>query len=100
MSIKLMTEVWDHSKANGNGLLLMLAIADFANDQREAWPSVGTLAKRTRLGERSVQRLATELQAMGELEIVVGGGRLGCNIYRISCLGGGCQIDTPPNWHR
>ncbi len=33
MSIKIMSAVWRYSKAKGSALLVLLAIADFANDQ-------------------------------------------------------------------
>ena len=32
MSIRVMTTVWENSKATGGELLVMLALADFAND--------------------------------------------------------------------
>jgi len=42
MSIEHMTLVWKHSKKGGTALLLLLAIADFANDDGVAWPSLAT----------------------------------------------------------
>ena len=49
MSMRMMTQVWERSQHKGSELLLMLAIADNANDQGVAYPSKKTLAKKTRL---------------------------------------------------
>lgn len=76
MSIKVMTWVWDHAPVAGTELLLMLAIADQADDHgRNAWPSVQTLAQRTRLDQRTVQRVVKRLVAGGTLVVHSGGGR-------------------------
>lgn len=65
----------------------MLAIADFASDEGEAWPSIKILAKKARLGERETQYCLRELEEKGEIETLVGQGRNGSNLYRIT-LGG------------
>ena len=71
-----MTLVWEHAPASGNELLLLLAIADQANDLgADAWPSIDTLARRTRLNSRTVQRLLQRLAARQLLAIEPGGGR-------------------------
>jgi hypothetical protein len=49
MSVGMLSRVWKHSKARFGDRLVLLAIADFANDAGEAWPSVETLAKKSRL---------------------------------------------------
>jgi DNA-binding transcriptional regulator YhcF (GntR family) len=70
MSIKVMSWVWDHSKAKGAELLVLLAIADHASDNGgNAWPSQRTLARRARVTERSVQRAITSLVEAGELAV-------------------------------
>ncbi|WP_082373157.1 helix-turn-helix domain-containing protein [Nocardia sp. NRRL S-836] len=76
MSIKVVTLVWEHAPAAGNELLLLLAIADQANDLgADAWPSVDTLARKTRLNKRTVQRLLRRLASAGLVTIEPGGGR-------------------------
>lgn len=76
MSIRIMTWVWEHAEAAGADLLLMLAIADSADDQgRNAWPSVTDLSRKTRLDERTVQRRLKRLRDQGRIAIEVGGGR-------------------------
>ena len=88
MSIKAMTRVWEDSPRKGSALLLLLAIADFANDQGEAWPSVDTLAKKCRMSRRNVQTLANDLAADGDITIQENAGPRGCNIYRLNDVGG------------
>jgi hypothetical protein len=57
MSISIMTLVWSESQHKGSELLLLLAIADNANDQGIAYPSLRTLAKKTRMSRRNVIRV-------------------------------------------
>jgi hypothetical protein len=57
------TWVWQHSEASGNDLLLLLALADIADDTGKCWPSVAHLAEKTRLSRATVQR---RLHAMTE----------------------------------
>lgn len=84
MSIKVQAQLWDHSAHDGSKLLLLLAIADFADDDGYAWPSVDTLAQKMRMGRRNVQYLVRELVESGELEIAdEGGGRGRTHLYRV-----------------
>lgn len=95
MSIKVMTWVWDHSTAVGTELLMLLAIADHASDDgRDAWPSIKTLARRTRLGERTVQRVLKRLADEGQLIIYPGGGRRS-NHYEIPMTSDSTELSTP-----
>ncbi|GAA1315673.1 helix-turn-helix domain-containing protein [Saccharothrix xinjiangensis] len=76
MSIRVMTWVWEHAEAAGTDLLLLLAIADSADDQgRNAWPSIADLSRKTRLDERTVQRRLKRLHDQGRIAIEIGGGR-------------------------
>lgn len=71
-----MTWVWEHAEAAGTDLLLLLAIADSADDQgRNAWPSIADLSRKTRLDERTVQRRLKRLHDQGRIAIELGGGR-------------------------
>src|SRR5437879_5273234 len=85
MSIKVMSLVWEHSRATGGDLLVLLAIADHAHDDGGgAWPSVETLAKMARLTERQVQRALRHLERdLHELGVTYGGGRRKTSRYRI-----------------
>jgi hypothetical protein len=42
MSIRCITDVLDKSQHKGSARLLMVVIADFANDDGEAFPSIAT----------------------------------------------------------
>jgi hypothetical protein len=83
MSIRVMSSVWEDSKQKGNGLLLMLALADFADDQGKCYPSVDRLAFKTRMSRRNVQNLSRQLVEDGEISITENAGKNGCNIYQI-----------------
>jgi hypothetical protein len=60
-----MSKVWDHpSVQDRTTLLVMLALADFANDEGWCWPSMATIAKRSRSSERQVRRILEKLNAI------------------------------------
>lgn len=61
MSIAAMTAVWKDAPVSGSELLLLLAIADMANDDYECWPSIKHLAQKVRVTERQVKRLLDKL---------------------------------------
>lgn len=66
---------------------VLISLADQANDDGICWPSVNTLAERTCLDERTVQRAIQGLQAEGHLTIQMRSGR--STIYRLHpCHGG------------
>lgn len=85
MSIKIMAEVWEHANVSQGTLLVMLALADSADERsRECWPAVSSLAKKARLSERQVQRCITELVDYGMIEVFANAGRSGSNLFRVS----------------
>lgn len=75
MSIEVMSRVWKDSKREGTELLLLLAIADYADDHGVAHPYKAQLAKKCRISERTVQRLLKKIEDEGELEIRRADGR-------------------------
>lgn len=79
-----MTHVWEHSKQEGGALLVLLALADYCNDRGESYPSIKTLARKSRLGERQTQRVVQQLEEAGEIAVLKNGGPNGVNIYRIN----------------
>ncbi len=83
MSIMVMSHVWRSSRHKGSDLLLLLAIADFANDEGVAYPSVKTLAAKTRLQIRNVQYRLRVLQKSQELTILLNVGPHGTHIYKV-----------------
>ena len=78
-----MAYVWQHSQHDGNELILLLAIADFANEHGIAWPSIATLARRARIDERTAQRAIKRIAATGELRFQPGAGPAGTNLYQV-----------------
>ena len=84
MSIEIQTEVWRYSKSKGSQRLLLIAIADNCNtESRTAWPTTAYLAGKTLLTQRSIHRLSSELEELGELEVHRNRGRNRSNLYRI-----------------
>lgn len=70
MSIKAMSRVWEHSQHGGTALLLLLALADWADDWGYCYPSHETMARKIRSGERNVYYLLRRLEESGEIRIV------------------------------
>ena len=67
MSINRISSVWEHSKHKGGDLLLLLALADNASDDGYCWPSIDTLAQKSRSSESTVIRASDRLEKSGEL---------------------------------
>ena len=87
-----MSQAWKSAPVAGTELLMLLALADMANDDMECWPRIAHLAAKTRLSDRQVTRLISK---MVKDRIIVrvtksGRGRKGeeSNLYRI----------TPETW--
>lgn len=84
MSVKVTSWVWEHSRSRGAQRLVLLCIADHANDDGlEAFPSLARLARKTGMTERGVQKAIQSLIALGELQVTMGGGRGRSNRYRV-----------------
>ncbi len=91
MSIRIMTEVWAGEEKRQSHLLVLLAIADHADDQGVAYPSVGRIAEKSRMSKRQVQRVLRDLVADDRLEIEEGAGPYGTNIFKVVTP---CRGDT------
>lgn len=79
-----MTWVWNHSPVAGNERLTLLAIADNASDDgTNAWPSIDTLARKTRLDKRTVRRIILRLESGGHLHVDYQAGPRGTNRYAV-----------------
>ena len=83
MSIKVSSEVWKGSRNKSGNLLVLLALADHANDQGFAWPGVPLLAREARLCQRHTRRCLKELVASGEMEILPRQAPSGKTLYKI-----------------
>ena len=84
MSIKLMSLVWDCKKFDGSKLNLLLALADFANDDGYCWPSIPVIADKIRKTERQTTRLLQQLESAGFISVIESGNGRGVkSIYRL-----------------
>jgi len=83
MSIAWMNYVWEHSRQKGTSLLMLLAIADHANDDGLCWPSVARLAHKARTTKRQAQRVIAYLEETGEILVDRGDGRTHTSVYQI-----------------
>lgn len=63
---------------------MLLAIADFADDEGNAYPAVPTLAKKCRMSTRNANFILAALRASGELEVRPNEGPRGTNRYRVT----------------
>lgn len=88
MSVKVMARVWDKSKQKNGQLLLLLAIADRADEEGVAFPGVKYLADKVRLTPRQTKRLLHNLGTTNELYVLsqrgMKGGRGYTNLYFIT----------------
>jgi hypothetical protein len=88
-----MTDVWAIDLPDSQKIVL-LALADSANDEGHCWPSMATLAKKCSKGERTIQGVIKQLVDAGHLTRKEVRGK-GCNYYvhpRTDCA----PADTAP----
>lgn len=83
MSVYVTAYIWEHSAQTGNALLLLLAIGDIADKDGKAYPSVRTLARFTRMSERTIQRMLPRLVTAGELRLDPRGSHLGTHLFEV-----------------
>lgn len=62
MSIKLMNRVWNDTSIKSTKKLLLLALADFSNDDGVCYPSQDTLVKKCGLNKATVNKYISEMQ--------------------------------------
>jgi len=85
MSVRASSWAWETSRSTGSAFLVLLALADHAGqDGGDSWPSVGRLARRCRIDERTVQRAIDTLVGLGELVVEERAGPRGTNRYRLT----------------
>ena len=83
MSIKVMASVWADGPPDTSDRFVLLALADYANDDGECWPSIAGLMAKTCMSERGVQTVLRRLVAGGFVSIQVGGGRSKNSTYTV-----------------
>ena len=99
MSLKATRAVWEHTQHSGSRLAMLLCIADFADDQGNAWGYMQKLAERCRMKQRNAQIVIAELRASKELEVSEAfndrGGQVS-NLYRITIMDGPVPVQEVP----
>lgn len=90
-----MSKVWaDQTITDHQDLIVLLAIADYANDDGVAWPSIDSIAQKSRFSRRSVFYVLDRLKKADKLSIKTGGGRAS-STYKIKTYQP-CKDCTPP----
>jgi hypothetical protein len=84
MSLKIMAAVWEESTHRGAALIMMLALADHANDDGVSWPGIDRLAQRARVSVRQAQVIIAALIESGELHVLRNAGRGYTNLYLVT----------------
>lgn len=77
-----MSQVWDHNCSSHTQKLVLLALADNANDEGSCWPSIATISQKCQLSERCVYEQVGRLVKSHLLSIKSGGGNRS-NVYQL-----------------
>jgi len=85
MSVRIMSEIWAHSQYAQERLLVLLALADWANEEGICFPSIPQIAHKARITERAVYAILKELKLTGIVTVIdPGGGRGKTSTYQIN----------------
>lgn len=84
MSIKIMDQVFDLKGVTPTEKLILLSLADHADESGRCYPSIDRLSLRTCLSERALQVNIRTLTQKGFITIAKGGGRGRANEYIVS----------------
>ena len=79
-----MTAVWDHTPYEGGELLVLLALADWADDRGRCWPSVPAIAQKARMKERQVYNILRKFRTDEVIRCEPGRGRGHNTVYLIN----------------
>lgn len=91
-----MSAIFDSKTLGPTERLIMLALADHADDAGRCYPSMQRLQERTGLSERAVQTNVRALTDKGYLRVIVGGGKGNANVYFVSA---NPAAETPQQMH-
>tara|TARA_R110002020_G_scaffold14486_8_gene51432 strand:- start:848 stop:1519 length:672 start_codon:yes stop_codon:yes gene_type:complete len=92
MSVKIMSKVWEQSRAKGTARLVLLAIADHCNPGGVAWPSLTRLASYVNVNRRNTINAINQLVELGELERLNSGKTGRATTYKVTL--GSVSSDT------
>lgn len=91
-----MSAIFESKTLGPTERLIMLALADHADDAGRCYPSMQRLQERTGLSERAVQTNVRALTEKGYLRVLVGGGKGNANVYFVSA---NPAAETPYQMH-
>lgn len=83
MSIKVMSWVWENGPSDPVERLVLLALADFADDHGNCYPSMVGIGAKACVTERGARGIVRRLEADGWVKTAIGGGRGGKSQYQI-----------------
>jgi hypothetical protein len=92
VSVKIMAMVWDASDLSPTHRLILLSLADHANDDGVCYPSIARLCRRTGLSERAARGAVASLCKAGWLRIDRNAGPRGCNVFTVSTPAGNAPL--------
>lgn len=84
MSVRIMSAIWESGPADQAECMLLLALADMADDDGICWPAMATVADRARMSERNARRVVRRLEDAGWLVTDGQRGRHNTNRYRVT----------------
>ena len=79
-----MSAVWEIDGIDSTECLVLIALADHADDAGRCYPSIARLAKRTKLSDRGVQKVVYRLVDKGFLTVHPCAGQGGANLYVVT----------------
>jgi hypothetical protein len=86
MSIQAVAWVLDSSESRGITRLVLLSLANHANEEAVCWPAQRTIAREAGIGTGTVSAALQRLVAIGEIEVVKPGTARLSTTYRLARL--------------
>ena len=71
MSVQAITWALDYAAGSVTEKVLLLVLANYANEFGVSWPSQKTLADQTALGERTVRRVLADMERRGVIRRII-----------------------------
>lgn len=96
MSVRVMADVWADAPVEGGELLVLLALADWADDDGVCWPGTAAIAKKSRLSVRHVKRVIDALVERELVELLELGAGSRTSRYRVTARARGGDTVAPP----
>jgi len=90
-----MTRVWESCGPSGADRMMLLALADNANDEGFCWPSIRTLARKCAVSERAARRTVHRLAQGGYIAAEERSGK--STVYHLQAAGLTPVVDDTPD---